>query len=203
MLHEIGHAVGFIAGQRINSSTRTAELRKLGEFKNKPTAYSAYLINAEHSVANGLLRNMENHSKDLYDSLTGRRLIWGSQYLKISRGEPMKTMEVNVGPVMIWTRPGGGWGEVSHIDEYAAPGSTGADDLMTPYFNYDSGDLAHQIGPVTLAMLYDLGWQLTESGEAIVEGLDKCGGSISRERTVPDSPGNRRSSRPERSRNRH
>ena len=163
ILHEIGHAVGFISGAKYYRDQRVAELRLVGGYVELWTLfYDEFLWHPDKTTQ----RNIAGPSRELFEALTETRLMWGSETNQGFReggfgsveARNLKTLEVNGGPVLLWTskeKPNQG---VDHLDEYLFPYYR-ADGLMTSSGN-DGEILPHDIGPVTLAILYDLGWEI-------------------------------------------
>lgn len=166
-MHEIGHTVGFISGASIDESGRTARIFKVngkgflvfdkfieGRYRNQ-----LFVVDPEVSVG----------PRELYRYLTEGLLLWGGVWNVNRHGEDMRLFQVYGTPVVLHTSKTQGVG-VSHLNEHVFY-ELGKDDLMTPYDNSDTA----QIGPITSAMLYDMGWHLRE--ESIPEeGECDCSG---------------------------
>lgn len=156
-LHEIGHALGFNSGFSINHDRRTGAAAWEGE------KWSVYFDQFIWSRGEGELLDL-NSSRDLYDALTGNLLYWSRNGMKNWRGETLLSVERNRGAVKMWGSKMTAWGTLvgsgsiaAHMDARVFP-NTHIDGLMNPY--RDRGQTNRRIGPVTLGMLYDLGWDL-------------------------------------------
>lgn len=154
LLHELGHAMGFASGFSVNHEEKT------GRAAWDTSQYSMYYDHFVWSRDQGDLLDLRSPSNDIYDAVTSNRLFWGHRNIKNWHEEPLLSIERNGGSVMLWATsattalPGS---LVSHLDADAFPPSH-QDGLMSPYG--DRGRSNHRIGPVTLGMLYDLGWDL-------------------------------------------
>ena len=154
LLHEIGHALGFVSTFAVDHDEET------GEFWESENGYFFYYDQFVWSRDDDELMDLESPSDDLYDSLTGHKLFWGHSGMKNSRGESLMSVRENGGPVMVWSPPDEDTGtRVSHLDYDAFP-AFHRDSLMNPYAYM--GEATHTIGPVTLGILYDMGWELKE-----------------------------------------
>lgn len=158
MLHEIGHALGFSSAFDVDHDKKTGR-NWWDEYK-----FSKYYDQFVWSRSEGDILDLRSPSRELYDALTGNRLFWGRSRMENWHGETLLSVRRNGGPVMLWGSNTTEWGAtvksgalVSHLDADAFPES-GRDGLMTPY--QSRGLANHRIGPVTLGMLYDLGWTL-------------------------------------------
>lgn len=163
ILHEIGHAVGFISGATSDRNQRVAQLQLIGGYVELWTLFYDEFLWHPHKTTQ---RNIAGPSRELFEALTETRLMWGSETNQGFRdggvgsveARNLKTLEVNGGPVLLWTSKENPIEGVVHLDEYLFPGYR-ADGIMTPY--QSGGEiLPHDIGPVTLAILYDLGWEI-------------------------------------------
>ena len=154
ILHEIGHAVGISSGFRPDHDERTG--RALWD----DSKYSVYYDQFVWSRDEGDLLDLNSPSDEIYDAMTGNRLFWGRRGQENWYEEPLLSVERNGGPILLWASPDAttrGGTLVSHLDADAYP-RYHRDHLMGP-FGYP-GTATHQVGPVTLGMLYDLGWKL-------------------------------------------
>ena len=163
ILHEIGHAVGFFSGAIYDTNQRVAQLRLVGGYVELWTLfYDEFLWHPDKRTQ----RTLAGPSRELFEALTETRLMWGREGDQGFReggfpsleGRRLKTLEVNEGPVLLWTSKENPNQGMHHLDDYLFPGYR-ADGLMTPTGN-DAEILLHDIGPVTLAILYDLGWEI-------------------------------------------
>ena len=155
ILHELGHAFGFTVAFRLDHDEEVGE-----DIWGEHPIYYEYYSSFVWSRGEGDLLDLPSPSTDLYDALTSNSLFWGRNGIENWHGESLLSVERNNGPVMLWapasttTAPGS---IVGHLDLYAFPNNH-PDGLMNPV-GYP-GSSIHRIGPVTLGMLYDLGWDL-------------------------------------------
>lgn len=170
ILHEIGHGLGItsVYFTEENNGTDVAGY-SASEDGNEMTYFDFFLRTREHGWLDE--DELENPSTELHDAITGNRLLWGKKYARGLHGVDLKGVEANGGPVMIWSPEEYSSGSsVSHLDEDAYPEGS-PNELMTPWSSL--GVATHEPGPVTLGILYDLGWELKDRG---VDPLDvlKC-----------------------------
>ena len=160
VMHEIGHALGFDSGHSLNESDETATLVRLsGSGKTGFLYYNYFIWNPSH----GELIHYWDSPSEIYDVLTHHRILWGDLLMRNSRGEELRTWKVNGGPVLLMTSYFNPSLNVIHLDDWAFD-DTGPDNVMTAYddINRDEQTANRRIGPVTLAMLYDMGWELKD-----------------------------------------
>ena len=161
-IHEIGHGLGITGGFDLSEDYDEEEptLEYDGEHRYR---FNWFLWTREH----GWLFDTEdvpNPSTELYKAATGHKLFWGyeGEGWVNTRGEPLKAVKVNGGPVMLWAPTEFGEGSsISHLDKDAYPNGS-HNTLMTSSAEF--GSAVHDPGPVVLGMLYDMGWELKERG---------------------------------------
>ena len=164
ILHEIGHAVGFYSAIWIDHETETAEL---GSPEGKTMMRYDKFIWGLHK-ADPVLSSLPDEPiepRTFYKIVTEGMLLWGEWLEANQHGEPtMLAPQINRGPIFLQ------WGEMSygpsHLNGFLMS-SGGLDDLMT-----SAGGRKRtwdRIGPLTLAMLYDMGWELEPGALASTE----------------------------------
>lgn len=155
VLHEIGHTLGFISGAILDHDERTGKHWKLNELS---LFYDKFVWMPE------LGDLVDHHSeRELFQALSRDMILWGRRMAhyptNLHRDENSKAVQVNGGPVVLHSSKTQNIG-ILHLNQHMF-GDTESDHLMTPYSKLDSvGE--YTIGPVTLSMLYDLGWELRE-----------------------------------------
>lgn len=163
VLHELGHAFGFYDSFTIDHDEETAEFFDSGDLFY---VYDRYIWTWKDEE----VMDLENDSEEIYEALTGEKLLWGGwREMKNTRGESMRSVRENGGPIMLWASsdPEKG-GRVAHLDADAFP-ELNREGLMSPY--QSMGSAKHNIGPVTLGMLYDMGWELKEQSLELADIL--------------------------------
>lgn len=160
IMHVIGHGLGILSGAESAGEGSVA----LDRIDGQPYLYDRGLWTEDH----GLLTELPSPSETLHDAVTQESLLWGDVEWDNVHGEKMRSPSVHTGPVPLlsWT-PYDPLLHVLHLDPYYFPDFTD-EALMASYFFYQ-GKSHHSIGPVTLAMLHDMGWTLTDSGEDAIE----------------------------------
>ncbi len=154
ILHEIGHALGFNSGFYIDQDER------IGKSSFTSDDFTMYYDHFVWSQGEGDIIDLPRPSEEIYDALTRNRLFWGRSNMENRHNEPLLSLERNREPVMLWAvaattkNPGN---RVSHLDEHEFYDGH-RDSLMSPAIA--PGQANHSLGPVTLGMLYDLGWNL-------------------------------------------
>ena len=123
--------------------------------------YESYLWTETH----GRVVDLPNPSRELYEAMTSGNLLWGSHLWKNQHDKRMLAPEVNRGPVPVTSPATYGTATASHLANSYPKNSENS--LMT--FAY-RGWSRHYPGPVILSMLYDMGWDLTESGWNAIRG---------------------------------
>ena len=154
ILHELGHAFGF------NNAFRLDHDEKIGEAWWDDTHHYLYYAHFAWSRSEGDLLDLISPSEELYSALTENDLFWGRRGMENWHGESLLSLDRNRGPVMLWAPAATTKSTrsiVAHLDQYAFPDNH-PDGLMNPFDSPGSSN--HRIGPVTLGMLYDLGWDL-------------------------------------------
>lgn len=165
VLHELGHAFGFATGFHTQSRDNTGT----NTFGDRATYYDSFIW----SPYAGDLVDLPRPSRELYDILKGDDVFWGRRDSENYHGERLASFDRNGGPVKLSARRQFR-DLLNHLDPGAFPASH-PDSLMNP--SLGRGD-SERIGPVTLGMLYDLGWQLKE-------GPTRC---PTRERRLDEAP---------------
>ena len=141
-LHELGHGLGFISSA---DTIRGVELA-LG-FSGRFLVYDTYLESSGRQLVDSSA--FTNPGELLFAAVTGADLAFaGPTVLDRNAGEPAPLFsppEFDIGS------------SVSHFDEATYPTGT-REALMTPALA--SGEAIHDPGPLALALLADLGWDV-------------------------------------------
>lgn len=160
VLHEIGHALGFLSGTALYYDKQSARLGTIDGY----TMYFDEFVWWWHDDGKGELRfQVSSDRRRLFQVYTEGMVMWGHRKRTGTTNkrsdEYSMTGLVNGGPVALHTSAKKYTGS-SHVSQ-ALFGNTPNDHIMSPYgFQRKSRNKEYSIGPVTLAMLYDLGWQL-------------------------------------------
>jgi len=143
VLHEIGHGLGFIGSDDVDSGTGE------GSFNDPPFINDRFL---ENGSGVDLFDNFTNPSTALGDELESDDVFWnGSSAIAANGGSPPKLYAPNP------YEPGS---SVSHWDESTFPAGN-ANSLMTPFIG--SAEAIHDPGPLTSGLFEDIGWTLGTS----------------------------------------
>ena len=160
VMHVIGHGLGILSGAESAGEGSVVLDRIYGH----PYLYDRALWTEEH----GLLTDLPSPSETLNEAVTQESLVWGDVEWHNVHGETMRSPLVNEGPVPLLS-----WAtfqditHVFHLDPHFFPEFT--DEALMGSYLYSQGKSHHTVGPVTLAMLHDMGWTLTDDGEDIIE----------------------------------
>lgn len=152
VLHEIAHSVGFLSGASFRTSTNEAKLRGIGGSSIRILFYDFFIRAGFRPLSEGADYNCE-----LYDELTDSLLLWGRKTPHgVRSGTLSKVYEVRGGPVPLWSSKFSPKSAALHLHGYIFTEYSG-DDVITAAVGQG---IAPQIGPATLAILYDLGWEI-------------------------------------------
>ncbi len=138
-LHEIGHGLGFLGSASYNGTSGFVG------FEGLPFAYDRFVELADQSS----ILEFVSGTTDLADALQSDALYWGGE----------NGFEANVvGRPRLFAPPTWAPGaSYSHLREVSYPAGS-VNSLMTPFLG--TAESIHQPGPVTLAILRDIGWTL-------------------------------------------
>lgn len=143
VLHEIAHGIGFVSSFEANGTSKV----KWG-IQNIPFIYDKYLVDTKNQeLVNN--RFYTNDSEELHKLVTG-----GQVYFKIDKGEYSNTY-----PLLHTPSPFSAGGSLSHISNNQSNYRDGRDRLMLPGLSADRK--FHYPGNGILAILYQMGWPLT------------------------------------------
>ena len=149
VLHEMTHGFGFTTGFRWSGCCEAKSHSEGWPFY----PYDIFVWTQKH----GRLTDLPSPSEELLEALGGDELLWGRTGWKNVRGEPMLTPEVAMGPVPLWYSARYQRGiDIVHMSQPDYPKGT-VNSLMT--VGYPGVALRHP-GPIVMAMLYDIGWEL-------------------------------------------
>ncbi len=138
-LHELIHGLAFVGGFDVNNGIGSFEL-------GSPLIYDSFLANGNGElIANNNL--FPNNSIALGNELTSENLFFiGENALAANNGNPVR----------IYAPPIFELGSsISHLDEDTFNGTIEA--LETPRIT--TGEVNREIGPITLGILQDIGWE--------------------------------------------
>lgn len=156
-LHEIGHGLGFLSIAKWTSGEGSFGYVTLADVQPFPTSFPFPDLAGKYSVfsyymtdTNGvLLRDTTvypNPSNTLGSAFTSNDIYFDA---------PLSATE-NGGPVRIYAPPAWASGSsMQHLNESTYPAGN-PNTLMTPFIS--AGEVHHDPGPLTLAMLEDMGW---------------------------------------------
>ncbi|PPK85095.1 putative secreted protein (Por secretion system target) [Neolewinella xylanilytica] len=142
IFHEFGHGLGFLSSIDSTSDTTVS----IG-FNDRFIVYDLFLETPPGLSLSDTIR-FPSPSRQLLDAIIDRLEFAGERAVEENNGElvPLFAPEVfDIGS------------SVSHLDENTYPAGT-EDALMTP--SIASGEAIRMPGPVTLGVLFDLGWPL-------------------------------------------
>ena len=143
VLHEIAHGIGFVSSFEANGTTKV----KWG-IQNIPFIYDKYLVDTKNQeLVNN--RYYSNDSEELYKVVTG-----GDVHFKIGSGEYS-----NDYPLLHTPSPFSSGASLSHLSNSQYNLKDGRDRLMLPGLSSDRR--YHYPGNGILAILYQIGWPLT------------------------------------------
>ncbi len=149
VMHELGHAFGITS-----DFYRSGCCAAVSHWHNNPfQLYDTFIWNQE----DGRLIDLPSPSGKLLDALgTGEPVLWGRLGWDNVRGEPMLTPEIAMGPVMVNGLSFQLQTDLHHMSNSAYPKGT-VNSLMGAGH---SGVALRHPGPIVMAMLYDMGWDL-------------------------------------------
>ena len=158
ILHEFAHGFGFSSGIYKEKGWEDAE-SPTAEHWELRGGNTMHFDDYVWTRAHGRASYIDSPSTDLYEAISNYKLFWGHSSMTNSRGEPLRSITANGGPIMLWADPDANRSGVSHLDRHAYPRKS-PNGMMTPYIYYQ--EVHHDPGPVVLGMLHDLGWELQE-----------------------------------------
>ena len=160
VLHEIGHGLGYTGMANIETNNTLGSFRDGGKANYYPGIFDHYLTNGQmkYLVDTSLFKNP---SAELLTEFTSNALFFNGS-IAIKDG----------GTIPILYAPAT-WDEGSsiyHLDEDTyLPG--GINSLMTPAVG--KGEAIHNPGPLTLGMLYEMGWNFIRIGYDKIPDIEK------------------------------
>jgi len=146
LLHELGHGLGFFDSISATASFIKDSVASYGVSGGVGYAYDYFLINKEGvSLLDGI-SGMEDNV-ELFSKVTSNNVYFN--------GPLVRSLTNQVGAKIFAPTTWQSGSSISHLDESTyAPGNT--DSLMTPIANL--GEVIHNPGALTIAMLGDVGW---------------------------------------------
>lgn len=159
VMHELGHAFGIVSNFYLSECCAAMDPWQPGccaavnHWHNNPfQLYDTFIWTQE----DGRLIDLPSPSEKLLEALK-KEVFWGRTGWKNVRGEPMLTPEVAMGPVVVnGLTVFGGRLDSSHMSSEAYPYGT-VNSLMA---TANPGVSLRHPGPIVMAMLYDMGWDL-------------------------------------------
>jgi hypothetical protein len=137
-MHEIGHGLGFFSGMYEDANLGYCGDGYYGLLYQCPAIYDRFLV--------------DSSGTKLLDLMTGDRRNLGTRLKSDASFGGPKAIAANGGsPVKLYAPGTFSMSSVCHLDEVF---NNTVDGLMTPTSSLNSDE----IGPVTLALLHDLGW---------------------------------------------
>ncbi|MCS6917112.1 MAG: hypothetical protein NZM08_05485 [Chitinophagales bacterium] len=156
-MHEIGHGLGFVSLAKVSNGEGSLGLLSPDDFAplttsfpwpdldSLPSVYDRFLVDQ-----NGIhLIELTNPSVFLGQQLTSNELYFAGPQATAANG--------NSAPRLYAPNTFSLGSSITHLNESTYPAGH-PDELMTPFVS--KGKKVHNIGPVTRAMLADLGWKL-------------------------------------------
>lgn len=156
-LHEMGHGLGFVGlSKAVNGQGSIGELEMADfaplatsfpwpDLDGLPSIFDAFLSDAQ----DGPLSQMPNPGPELAEAMTGNDLYFnGPQVMAINGG---------IGARIYAPATFALGSSCVHLDEASYPPSD-PNTLMTPFSA--AMEVSHEPGPITLAVLQDIGWNL-------------------------------------------
>ncbi len=151
VLHELAHGFGISTRFNWFGCCEAKSKSTTGRAPFHP--YDIFVWTERH----GRLTDLPSPSEELLEALGGNELFWGKTGWKNVHGEPMLTPEVAMGPVPLWHSARYRRGlDIVHLSPSDYPKGT-VNSVMT--IGYPGIALRHP-GPILMAMLYDIGWNL-------------------------------------------
>jgi hypothetical protein len=152
VLHELGHGLGFLS-----SFDSTGTGAAYGFYDTVTDKYRPMLFDTleyDRATSGNLMVSYPNHSTTLKAQLTDGTVFFGGSNVVATLGHRA---------ALYAPSPWNQGSSNSHLDEDAFPAGT-VNALMTPYLS--TGEVIHDPGPVTLAVLEDIGWTISEPASA-------------------------------------
>jgi hypothetical protein len=149
ILHEVGHGLGFVSGGREDTSDATQALGELGFGSSDQMAYLNFDPFLETFEGNELVNSelYPESSVEMYAALTSNRLFFAGPLATAANG--------GFRPRIYAPTTFNSGSSISHLNEFSFL-SGDPNSLMTPRVGL--GEVNHDPGPVTVAILGDMGW---------------------------------------------
>lgn len=156
-LHEIGHALGFTSLAKKDSTMGSIGLLEMSDFAPVVTSFPWPDQDTLPGIFDRFIENnpgtdlltYANPSTALGSQLTGNQLYFNGTYTLAATGGTRARLHAP-GSFSLGT-------SILHLNESTYPNGH-AEELMTPYIT--AGHANHNIGPMTLGMLKDMGWSI-------------------------------------------
>ncbi|MCS6991637.1 MAG: M10 family metallopeptidase domain-containing protein [Chitinophagales bacterium] len=156
-MHELGHGLGFVSLAKVSNGEGSLGLLTPGDFSplttsfpwpdldSLPSIYDRFLVDQDGQY----LTELKNPSFALGQKLTSNSLYFAGLQATAANGNSAPRLYAPVTFAL--------GSSITHLNESTYPAGH-PDELMTPFVS--KGKKVNSIGPVTWAMLADLGWKL-------------------------------------------
>lgn len=156
-LHEIGHALGFTSLAKKDTTTGSIGLLEMSDFSPVVTSFPWPDLDTLPGIFDRFVENNggtdllvhPNPSTTLGTQLTSNQLYFNGPFTLAATGGTRARLYAP-GTFALGS-------SVLHLNEATYPHGH-ADELMTPFIT--AGKSNHNVGPMTLGMLHDMGWSL-------------------------------------------
>lgn len=145
-LHELGHGLGFAGSMQINGG-----IGSWGGSSGLPTIYDQF---TENNAGQKLIEAFPNNSAALASQLTSNHIYFDAPVARSTNAGARIRLYAPA--------PWDNGSSYSHLNENSFNGTTNS--LMTPQVSPQ--EVQHLVGPVTLGLFEDMGWETSASSGA-------------------------------------